>query len=246
MQLLILGANSTIAQAVARKFAEAEKANLYLASRDMEALRKSVRDIEIRYHVRAEALFFDATDFDSHMHFYENLDPKPNGVLLAFGYFADQQKVQQDFQQIRKILETNLVGAISILEVIAADFEKRGHGFIIGISSVAGERGRKGNYIYGSAKGALSIYLSGLRNRLFAGNIRVITVLPGFVRTKMTENLELPKKLTSESGEVAEDIYKSFRKNMDIIYTKWYWKWIMLLIKALPEKIFKRTNLYRH
>ena len=243
MVLLILGANSDMAEAISLKFAQAEKAALYLASRNEELLNKKVRNLEIRYGVRVEAVYFDATDYASHRAFYHGLNPKPDGVVLAFGHLGGQSDAQQHFDQARQIVETNFLGAVSILEVIASDFEKRGHGFIIGISSVAGERGRQSNYIYGSAKGGLSIYLSGLRNRLFKRNVRVMTVLPGFVRTKMTESLNLPERLMAEPEEVAEDIYTAFKKGRDIVYTKWFWRWIMTIIRLIPEWAFKRGNL---
>ncbi len=124
-----------------------------------------------------------------------------------------------------------------------SDFEKRNHDYIIGISSVAGERGRQSNYIYGSAKGSSSVYLSGLRNRLNKSNGNVITVLPGFIRTKMTENMDLPEKLMATPEEVAEYVYKAYRKSKDIVYTKWFWRLIMFIIKIIPEKIFKSMDL---
>ena len=242
MNLLVLGANSDMAQAIARKFAQAEKADLYLASRHLETLEKRAKDIEIRYAVKAKPLYFDATDYASHQQFYENLSPKPDGVVLSFGYLGDQQKGQQDFKEVEKIVATNFLGAASILEIIAADFAERGHGFIIGISSVAGERGRQSNYIYGAAKSGLTVYLSGLRNRLFNKKIQVITVLPGFVHTRMTENLELPAALTAEVQQVADEVYAAYKKGKDIVYTKWFWKWIMYIIKAIPETLFKRLR----
>ena len=243
MNLLVLGANSDMAQAIARKFAQAEEANLYLASRNLETLGKRAKDIKIRYEVEAIPLFFDATDYSSHPEFYENLDPKPDGAVLSFGYLGDQAKGQLDFKEVEKIVATNFLGAASILEIIAADFAERGHGFIIGISSVAGERGRQSNYIYGAAKSGLTVYLSGLRNRLFNKKVQVITVLPGFVHTKMTENLELPAALTAEVQQVAEEVYAAYKKGKDIVYTKWFWKWIMYIIKAIPETLFKRLRL---
>lgn len=243
MHLLILGANSDVAYAVAQKFAQKEKAYLFLASRNLELLEKMAQDLQIRYQVGATTLYFDATSYESHANFYESLQPKPDGVVLAFGYLGDQSKAQEDFGEAKEIIEINFLGAVSILEVIARDFERRGHGFIIGISSVAGERGRQSNYLYGAAKGALTVYLSGLRNRLNKKRIRVITVLPGFVQTKMTEHLELSEKLLAQPEEVARDIYQAYQKGKDIIYTKRLWRWIIAIIKLLPEKLFKRLNL---
>lgn len=243
MYLLVLGANSDIARAVAAKFAQTQNANLYLGSRDITVLAKKAKDLEIRYQVKAVPLYFDAVDYASHRDFYYNLDPKPDGVILAFGSLGDQQAAQEDFQKARQIIEVNFLGAVSILEMVAADFEKRGQGFIIGLSSPAGDRGRQSNYLYGAAKGALTIYLSGLRNRLFRHNIRVLTVLPGFVQTKMTASMDLPDKLTATPEEVAEDICRGFQKGRDVIYTKWFWKWIMRAIKMMPETVFKRLSL---
>ena len=243
MNLLILGGNSDIGFAVASEFAQKGRANIILASRDMKALEKKARDIEIRYQIRAWATYFDATDYGSHTGFYKNLEPKPNGVIVAFGYGGEQKKAEHSFQEARKIIETNYMGAVSILEIIADDFSRRKSGFIIVISSVAGERGRQSNYIYGSAKGALTVYLSGLRNRLYRRNVHVMTVVPGFVRTKMTQHLDLPERLVSRADVVAHDIYKAHLKGKDIVYTRYLWMLIMLLVKVIPEKVFKRLRL---
>jgi len=243
MNVLILGANSDMAGAVANKMAQTERADVCLASRDMALLEKKAMDIKIKFGVKASTMYFNALDYASHGDFYTSLAPKPDGVVLAFGYFGEQTKAQHDFGETRKIIETNFLGAVSILEIIAVDFEKRGHGFIIGISSVAGERGRQSNYIYGSAKGAMTVYLSGLRNRLCRRGVKVITVLPGFVWTKMTVNMALPEKLTGDTDEVAEDIYRALKKNQAIVYTRWYWRWIMFIIRTIPEKLFVRMNL---
>ncbi|MGA2222952.1 MAG: SDR family oxidoreductase [Syntrophobacteraceae bacterium] len=243
MYLLILGANSDVAQAVARKFAKEEKANLYLASRDIELLQKRAQDITTRYEVQAKALYFDAIDYTSHPDFYNNLHPKPDVAVVAFGYLGDQKQAQSDFQEAKIIIETNYLGAVSILEIIAADYEKRRTGVIIGISSVAGERGRQSNYIYGSAKGALTTYLSGLRNRLYHYHVHVLTVLPGFIFTKMIDHLNVPKLLSAEPEKVADDIYYAFVKRRDCIYSKWFWRLIMIPIKVVPEKLFKMGHL---
>ncbi len=243
MNLLILGANSDTAYAIAKTFAEKEKAELCLASRDMELLQKKARDLTVRFGVTAKAVFFDAKDYRSHESFYESLDPKPDGVVVAFGVLGDQAQAQNDFSQAKDIIETNLLGAVGILEIVSSDFEKRGHGFIIGLSSVAGERGRKSNYLYGAAKGGLTVYLSGLRNRFGKTDIRVMTVLPGFIRSKMTEHLKLPGLLSASPEEIAHDIYRAYKKKKAILYTKWFWKWIMLIIEHIPETVFKKTNL---
>jgi short-subunit dehydrogenase len=243
MRLLVLGANSDIAHALARLFARRERAELVLASRDMQRLEKKARDVSVRTGVRAEAVFFDACDFDSHEGFYGAIDPKPDGVVLAFGEFADQAAAQKDFRLARRIIESNFTAAAAILSVIAADFEARGHGFIIGIGSVAGLRGRQSNYIYGAAKAGLNVFLAGLRHRLFRRGVQVMTVLPGFVRTKMTENLDLPQRLVVEPEAAAEAIYRGWKKKRPVVYAPGFWRWIMLIIRSLPEAVFNRTRL---
>ena len=114
---------------------------------------------------------------------------------------------------------------------------------MVGISSVAGDRGRKSNYIYGSSKAGLIAYLSGLRNRLYNSKVHVMTVKPGFVFTKATRNMNLPEKLTAQPEEVAKDIYNAQQRGKNVLYTKWFWKWIMMAIKMIPESKFKRMNI---
>ncbi len=243
MRLLILGANSDIAYAVARQFAQSEQAVLDLASRNVALLEKKATDLHIRYQVSARAMAFDAVNPAGHADFYKALDPKPDGVLVAFGDMGAPQAVPHVSDAARRVIDVNLSGAVSILEIIAADFEQRRQGFIIGIGSVAGDRGRQSNYIYGAAKGALDIYLSGLRNRLFAHQVHVLTVLPGFVNTKMTQGLNLPALLTTTPEKVAYDIYKAYKAGKNKIYTPGYWRWIMAIIKSIPEPLFKRLKL---
>ncbi|MFK7924061.1 MAG: SDR family NAD(P)-dependent oxidoreductase, partial [Bacteroidia bacterium] len=119
---------------------------------------------------------------------------------------------------------------------------QRGSGKIIGISSVAGDRGRASNYLYGSAKAGLTAYLSGLRNRLASKGVHVMTVKPGFVRTAMTENMDLPPVITGEPSKVAKDIIRSVRRGRNVIYTLWMWRYIMLIIRTIPERIFKKLS----
>ncbi len=243
MNLLILGGNSDVAHAVALEFANKADADIILASRDLELLEKKAKDIEIRCDGKVRAIAFDATDLPSHAAFYDRLNPKPDVVVAAFGYLGDQARAQSDAGEALRIIETNFTGAASILEIVAADFEKRKMGVIIGIGSVAGLRGRKSNYLYGAAKGALGVYLSGLRNRLSKCGVRVITVLPGFIDTKMTAGMGLPGLLTATPRQVAEDIFNAVRKSKDTIYTRWFWRWIMVIIRAIPEPLFKRMSL---
>jgi len=243
MHLLVLGANSEIALATARVFASREAGTSTLASRDMEALVPRAKDLEIRNEVQAEAVFFDALDYASHRAFYEALDPRPDLVLLAFGHLGDQYRAQENFSEARNILETNLVGAVSILEIAARDMEIKGRGGIIAIASPAGLRGRQSNYLYGAAKGGLYVYLSGLRHRLHPAGVKVLTVVPGFVNTRMTEGLDLPPRLTAEPEQVGQDIYRAWKRGRSVVYSRWFWRYIMWIIRALPEPVFMRTKL---
>lgn len=240
--LLVLGAKSDIGRAIAHKFAK-NKFDIILAARDATGLADDVKDLEIRYGVKAVTMEFDAADTGSHPRIFGAMDPEPSGVACVIGCLGDQQKAEQDFTETKKIIDANFTGCVSILNIIAGNFEKRKAGFIIGISSVAGDRGRQSNYIYGSAKAGFSAYLSGLRNRLSRSGVPVLTVKPGFVNTKMTEGMNLPPLLTAEPEGVATDIYNAWEKGKDVIYTKWFWRYLMLIIRNIPEKIFKKMKL---
>ncbi len=240
--VLILGAASDMAVAIARKFAS-EGYNLQLAARDAQRLNPLSSDLQIRYNIQSAVFEFDARDFSSHDHFCESLPEFPDITICVFGYLGDNPGAISDWNQSLKIIESNYTGAVSVLNRIASEYRGRKKGIIVGISSVAGDRGRSSNYIYGSAKAGFSAYLSGLRNELFHHNVHVLTVLPGFVYTSMTENLKLPPVLTARPSEVANDIYHGVISKKNIIYTKWFWRWIMLIIKLIPEFIFKKLKL---
>lgn len=240
--VLILGATSDIAKALAHKFA-AQGFHAILAARKAERLQETATDIKIRHNVTVEVVEFDALDYAGHTAFYEALAAKPEVAICVFGYLGEQKMAQANFTEAHQIIDTNYTAAMSILEIIAADFEQRRAGTIIGISSVAGDRGRQSNYIYGSAKAAFSTYLAGLRNRLAKSNVHVLTVKPGFVRTKMTATLPLPGPVTAKPEQVAADVFKAFQKNNNEIYTLWVWRYLMFLIRNIPEPVFKRLRL---
>jgi short-subunit dehydrogenase len=151
--------------------------------------------------------------------------------------------VRTDFSEAQKTIDVNFTGMVSILNIVASDFEARGEGAIAAVSSVAGDRGRQSNYIYGSAKAGLTTYLAGLRNRLAKKGVHVMTVKPGFCRTKMTENLELPGALTAEPEQVADAVFRGMNNKSNVIYTLWMWRWVMLIIKHIPEFMFKKMGM---
>jgi len=240
--VLILGATSDIGFAIARKFAS-EKYSVQLAARNINQLKTFQSDIEIRYNVTCSLHSFDAANFETHQSFYDSLNPKPNVTVYVIGYMNENEIAIRNWNESLKTINANYSGAVSILNIIAEDYEKKQNGTTIGISSVAGNRGRQSNFIYGSSKAAFTAYLSGLRNKLFHSNAHVLTVLPGFVYTKMTEHLQLPKLLTATPEEVANAVYNGVKKKKNVVYVKWFWKWIMLIISSIPESIFKKKKL---
>ena len=231
-----------MAQAIAKKFA-AEGWSLTLAALEPDLLEPIAGDLRVRTSTPVEAVEFDATDFASHRAFYDGLATKPDAVICVFGYMGDQMAARTDFEEVRRTIDINFTGAVSILNIVADDFEKRGHGAIAGISSVAGDRGRQSNYVYGSAKAGLTTYLSGLRSRLTRSGVHVMTVKPGFCRTKMTEHLDLPAALTADPEQVAKAVFKGLEKKRNVIYILWMWRWIMLVIQHIPESLFKKMGL---
>ncbi|TAH26159.1 MAG: SDR family oxidoreductase [Cytophagales bacterium] len=240
--ILILGATSDIAQAVANKFAS-QNYDLILAGRNLNELERIQKDLIIRYKVSISIAEFEALALEKHEDFVAQFNPLPEITACVFGYLGDQEKAQKEWNEAAQIIHINFTAAISILSVIANKYEAQKYGCIIGISSVAGERGRQSNYFYGSAKAGFSIFLDGLRNRLFKSNVHVITVKPGFVDTKMTFGLPLPKPLTAKPHHLGDAIYKAYLSKTNTLYVLWMWKWIMLIIRLIPENIFKKMKL---
>lgn len=239
-----MGAKSDIAQAVAREFAR-HNFDVILAARNSsdELLAAMKTDLEIRGGGHAFAVEFDAENFAAHEQFYKNLPAPPDVVLCAFGYLGEQSQAEKDWSETARIINVNYTGAVSILSVAANDFETRGAGCIIGISSVAGERGRASNYIYGSAKGGFSVFLDGLRHRLSRFDVNVLAVKPGFVDTKMTEGMNLPKPLTATPEQLARAVFNAYRKKKATLYYLPAWRFIMFVIRNVPEFVFQKTKL---
>jgi decaprenylphospho-beta-D-erythro-pentofuranosid-2-ulose 2-reductase len=240
--VLILGATSDIGAAIAKKFAS-NKFDVLLAARKPEQLGPLESDIHIRYGVNCISLAFDALQYDSHDVFFNSLLPKPEVSICVFGILDDEEEAFNDWHLTERMINTNYTGAVSILNVIAKYYITQKKGTIIGISSVAGDRGRASKLIYASAKAAFTTYLAGLRNKCFKEQVHVMTVQPGFVYTKMTENQPLPKTITSTPTQVADIIYAAYLKKKNIIYVKWFWRYIMLMIKNIPEFQFKKMKL---
>lgn len=240
--VLILGATSSVAIEVAKIYAQKDY-SLQLAARSIDRLSPLKSDLTIRFNCKVDLFEFDAEDASQHQQFYSSLPVKPEIVVCLFGVLGEQEEAQEEWTKALQILTVNYVGAVSILNIIANDFKSRRSGIIVGVSSVAGERGRQSNFLYGSAKAGFTAYLSGLRNQLFQFNVNVITVKPGFIKSKMTANIITPAILTATPKQVAETIVNAVTKRKDVVYSLWIWRWIMMVIKLIPEFLFKKLKL---
>lgn len=239
--IVILGATSWIARGAAFEWARRGH-SLILTSRDKREISRIASDLSIRFDIVAESALFDALDIDSHALFFEMLEKRNDvieGAVIAFGYLgANCSK----FEEQERVIRVNYLGAVSAISGFSNLFSKQKKGFIIGISSVAGDRGRQSNFVYGSAKGALNIYLEGLRNKLHPYGVHVMTVKPGFVDTAMTFGLS-GLFLVADPFDVGKQIVVLQDKKKNTVYIPGFWKWIMMVIKAIPETIFKRLKL---
>ncbi|MET0392476.1 MAG: SDR family oxidoreductase [Chitinophagaceae bacterium] len=217
--ILILGAASDMAVAIAKKYA-ANGDTIQLAARNTQRLQPMQSDIAIRYNIPCTLHEFDAVNFASHQAFFDALPVKPDITICVFGHLGENESARASWTESERIINTNYTGAVSILNVVSNYYASRRSGTIVGISSVAGERGRQSNYIYGSAKAGFTAYLSGLRNRMFRENVHVVSVQPGFVYTAMTENLTLPPLLTAKPEQVADTVFNAAAKMKNVFYVK--------------------------
>ena len=241
-RVLVLGAGSDIARAVAHVYGAAGY-GLMLAGRDAARFDADANDLNLRHDVPVTVHELDVLDTARHAGFVADLPSLPDIVVCAVGLLGDQVLASRDQGHATLILRTNLEGPASVLSHLANAFEQRGHGVIVGISSVAGERGRASNYTYGAAKAGFTAFLSGLRNRLSDKGVHVVTVLPGYVETRMTEGMALPAQLTAQPLDVARAIRRAVDKRHDIVHVLPVWAVIMGVIRLIPEPIFKRMKL---
>jgi short-subunit dehydrogenase len=243
--VLIIGATSAIASETAKLFAS-QHYNLTLAARDLEKLDSVKKDIIANYpDTNVNNLYINVLDYSSHKDLLNSfiLELKRiDIVLIAFGSLPEQNEIENNFEEIHKQLEINMLAVISLTTVFAEYFESIKSGTLAVISSVAGDRGRKSNYIYGTAKGALSIYLQGLRNRLHSLGVNVITIKPGFVDTPMTAHMT-KNFMFAQPADIAKGIINAIDNKKDVVYLPSYWSIIMLVVKHIPEFIFKKLSL---
>jgi len=240
--VLILGARSDIGRATAHAFA-AEGHPVQLAARNAAELGPDRTDLEVRYQVEATLHEFDALDTGNHAAFLDALPDLPGIAVCAVGLMGDQAENETDAEKAARVMRSNFEGPALILGELANRFAARGSGILVGISSVAGDRGRATNYVYGASKAGFTAFLSGLRNRLAKRGVHVVTVLPGFVNTRMTEGMDLPGPLTAEPQELGAAIVKAVETRRNVIYVRPVWRLVMAIIRNIPEPIFKKLSL---
>jgi decaprenylphospho-beta-D-erythro-pentofuranosid-2-ulose 2-reductase len=244
MKMLIFGATSAIAEAVARQVARVH-GELYLVGRNPETLDMIAQDLIVRGARKVGKESGDLTYrekyadwIDSASHFMKGIDV----ILIAHGVLGDQKELEQNNDLAFDHFNTNLMSAALLAEAAGHYFERAKRGVIAVIGSVAGDRGRQSNYYYGSAKGGLEIFLQGLRNRLYPHGVSVLTIKPGFVSTPMTAHLK-KNFLFASPDRVASGILHAIKKEKDVVYLPWFWKWVLCVIKSIPEGVFKRLKL---
>lgn len=240
---IVLGASSSIGRAFAR-LAAADGADIVLAGRDTDDLQRIAADVALRSGRQADVLYFDAQATGQHEEFVEGCLAfgAPIDVMLLFGAMPTQEATDEDFELARQTIEVNYVGAVSVLNRLAPHLEKQGDGRVVVLSSVAGDRGRVKNYLYGSAKGALNLYLQGLRARLFRSGVTVTTIKAGFLDTDMSYGM--PGLFLVASPEAcARACLDLGAKGREVAYFPFFWWGIMTIIRSIPERIFKRLSI---
>lgn len=244
--VLIIGVSSPIAYELAKLYADA-KYNLIITARNLDELERHRNDLSIHYKVNVRGTVLDLNNRKNTVEFCQELlrtNTLLKGLVYAAGYMptTETDNAAQRAQQEQTCFNVNFSSAAYLCSQLAVLLNSANNAFIIGISSVAGDRGRQSNYAYGAAKGGFSLYLQGLRNQLHSRKINVLTVKPGFIDTNMTWGLS-GLFLVAPPKSAAKAIFKANKHKRNIIYFPWFWRWIMFIIKMIPETIFKRLKL---
>lgn len=244
-KILIVGATSAMARAYARIWAD-KKAAFFLVARDPVKLQQTADDLLARGASAVHTAILDATDIASHKTVVDDCFNKLSAVevaLIAHGTLPDQIACQTSVDTALTEFANNGTSTIALLIELGNRFEQQHFGTIAVITSVAGDRGRPSNYLYGSAKAAVTTFCEGLRARLYKSGVHLVDIKPGFVDTPMTQGLNLPKALLATPETIATYIDKAISKKKDVVYAPWFWFWILLIIKSIPGFVFKKTNL---
>ena len=239
---MVIGATSDIGRAIGRALARDGWA-LQLAARDATRLANEAADLALRGAGKVAQWRCDVLEEGAAAALAGALEPLPDVAICVVGELGEQAAGERDAAAAERVMYTNYIGPALLLGALAECFEARGSGVLVALSSVAGERGRASNYLYGSAKAGLTAFLSGLRNRLHPSGAHVVTVLPGFVATRMTDGMALPPALTTTPEAVATQVVRAIRRRRNVVYSKPRWRLIMAAVRALPEAAFKRLKL---
>lgn len=243
--VVIVGATSGIGRALARACA-AEGRGVVLAGRDAPSLERIAADCRVRFAVPARSERFDALDFDDHAAFVERavkgFGDGVEGFILCQGEMPDEAVARRDLQIFRRAIDVNYAATVSVLERAADHLADHPGGFLCAVTSVAGDRGRPRNHLYGSTKAAVSVYLGGLRVRMARRGVRVVDARPGIVDTGLTWGLpDLP--LRADADQVARDVLRGISRDRAVVYAPWFWRYVMLIIRWMPDRVFKRLDL---
>ena len=243
--VLVLGGGSEIALATVRKMIASRCRTVILAGRDPEALGGPAKELETAGAETVEVAPFDALDVASHEGFVRDLFARHADidlVLVAFGVLGDQARAEVDASEALRIIASNFTGAVSVLVPLANALRDQGHGTIVVLSSVAGERARRSNFVYGSTKAGLDTFCQGLGDSLVPTGVRVVIVRPGFVHTKMTEGLT-PAPLATDPDSVADAIVAGLGRGAEIIWAPGPLRFVMSALRHLPRPAFRRLPL---
>ncbi|MFJ2486040.1 SDR family oxidoreductase [Pseudomonas sp. NPDC087639] len=244
-KILIVGATSAIASACARLWA-AECSEFFLVARDGQKLQQTCADLQARGARAVTPYEMDVSDTAGHAVMFERCMAALQTVdicLIAYGSLPNQRECEQSVEVALREFANNGSSVIALLTLLANRMAAQHRGTLAVISSVAGDRGRPSNYLYGAAKAAVTAFCEGLRARLFKSGVHVITIKPGFVDTPMTRGLALPALLVAQPDSVAQRIVAGIERKAAVLYVPGFWAWIMGLIRAIPQPIFKRLNL---
>ncbi len=243
--VLVLGGGSEIALATVRKLIEGRCRRVVLAGRDTEALARPAKELEVAGASNVDVVTFDALDYGAHDTFVRELFARHRDfdlVILAFGVLGDQDKAETDGAEARRIVESNFTGAVSVLVPLVGALRAQGAGTVVVLSSVAGERARKSNFVYGSSKAGLDAFCQGLGDSLMDSGVRIVVVRPGFVHTKMTEGLE-PAPLATDPEAVADAIVTGLGRGAETIWAPAPLRYVMSVLRHVPRVVFRRLPL---
>jgi len=239
--ILILGGSSDIGLAIAHRFA-AERYAVMLAGRDPSRLERDAEDIRLRHRAEVSVHRYDVLELADAEAFFAGFERMPRVIVSVVGLLGDQDEAAGDPETARRVVETNFLGPAWAMEAAARVLEGEGGGTVVGVSSVAGDRGRARNYWYGAAKAGFSEMLSGLRQKHARGKVHVLTVKPGFVATRMTQGMGLSGPLVAQPEEVGEAVWRGVANGANVIHVRRIWRLVMAVITHLPEAVFKRTR----